>query len=169
MLVYRQIFLTILALLIFSPKIYGINLQLGLSAIEEGDDRLHPAATLHVQAADFMAFRSHYYGQTLGPLEERTLLLSGNFLFPFMKFKGLEGGIGPSLIHKTTRVMGVDYDGGTAQTTTPGLSLSIFWSPFPKYAVTLAWESQLFLAGPSSILLTTARRQAISISGGYQW
>lgn len=168
-LAYRQFFLVLLVLYPQSKELPASDIQFGFSGIDEGDDRLRPAASLHLNLNDTFALRTHYYGQDLSPLKERTLLLNGSYLFPFMKLKSLKGGLGLSYLRREITVPEVDYAPGTDLSQSGGLCLSILWNPLPKYPITLAWESNLFLAGSSSILFTTARRQALSISGGYQW
>jgi hypothetical protein len=141
----------------------------GVSMIEEGDDRPRVGGLLHVGIQDIYRARLHFYGRDVGPVKERTYLLSGvRHITPF-KSTMLKAAIGLavmneriSLAYPTDSSLNVNEDnlnvGGVF-----GLSLHV---PKGPLYFSVDWDAHVFPAGAAGILLATGRKQTISIAMG---
>jgi hypothetical protein len=151
----------------------AIEVAAGLSAVEEGDDRLRPALSLHGAINETYAFRMYYYGREFGPVREDTVLISGHRRFSLFGTDFIKAQLGVALMDEITKI---SYDkaedkkrneeehntniGGAV-----GISISLPPHLAPFYAH-LSWDSHIFPAGVGGILLSTGRKQTISIAAG---
>ncbi len=135
--------------------------------MEEGDDRQRPAISLALEWENLI-LNSYYYGQDIDRIRSRSHITSLGYSFPYMKLKWLRGSIGPSYMKKSMTLPIEDFSAASYSFESWGLALGLYWSPWsPLWR--LSWESHLYPAGYASLLLTTARRQSISVQGGWAW
>lgn len=175
----RRLGLGLLGLALIMDRAQGIEALGGISVVDEGDDRPRPAVHLQVGAKDRFQGRAYAWGRTFGPVAEQTILLAGGAEFGLPKLsKALSGVIGPALLWERTTIDPAespdgaeDVEGGQATTRDDngnlGLLLGVHYRPSKgPFLIDFGWDSHIFLAGVAGLLLTTARRQALSISFG---
>ncbi len=161
------------ACLVAGSASQAVELAAGLSAIEEGDDRLRPAISLHGAINESYALRMYYYGREFGPVREDTVLISGHRRFALFGTEFIKVNLGVALMDEFTKISYSKSEdksrneeehntniGGAA-----GISISLPPSMAPLYAH-LSWDSHIFPAGVGGILLSTGRKQTISIVAG---
>lgn len=171
--------ITLLYMMLLSPVCLisepanSLELAAGMAAVEEGDDRLRPAVALHAAINDFYAFRMYYYGREFGPIREDTIIISGHRRFSLFSTNIIKAQMGIVLMDEATKI---SYDksadkekneeehnaniGGAA-----GISISLPASAGPFYGH-FSWDSHVFPAGLGGILLSTGRKQTLSIVAG---
>ncbi len=151
----------------------AIELAAGLSAVEEGDDRLRPAVSLHGAINESYAFRMYYYGREFGPIKEDTVIISAHRRFSLFGKDFIKANLGIALMDEFTKISYSKTEdksrdeeehntniGGAA-----GIAISLPPSLAPFYAH-LSWDSHIFPAGVGGLLLSTGRKQTISIVAG---
>ncbi len=152
---------------------HAVELGVGLSAVEEGDDRLRPAVSLHGAINESYAFRTYYYGREFGPVREDTILISGHRRFSLFGKEYIKAQLGVALMDEITKISyskAEDKSRNEEEHNTNiggavGISIALPASLAPLYAH-LSWDSHLFPAGVGGILLSTGRKQTISIVAG---
>ena len=150
----------------------ALELGLGLSAIEEGDDRLRPGVMLHTGYKRWMG-RFFYYGRKFGPVTERTYLLSATRKFDLYRMFGinfLRAGIGAAIMDESIEISfaGDSKNSDSEHNFNLGFNFGIYGNipiPGPVF-VRLSMETHLFLAGQAGILLANGRKQMITLASG---
>lgn len=170
-LLHRSLLMVILVgPMIFDAKIWAAEYTIGISAIEEGDDRLRPAARLQLEAVDWLSLKLEAFGRDHGPFQERYYLISA--AYPFRVFENLpiKHAVGLVGSQKIMSFQGIT-DSSTAsreeQGRNFGIYLGVCWQLFWQHMLfQIAWDSHIFPAGINSILLATGRIQSLSVSMG---
>jgi len=169
--------ITLLYLSVASPVCFvdahAIELAAGLSAVEEGDDRLRPAVSLHGAINESYALRMYYYGREFGPIREDTIIISGHRRFSLFGTDFIRAQLGVALMDEITKITyrkpedkpRNEEEHNTNLGGALGISISVPPSMAPFYAH-LSWDSHIFPAGLGGILLSTGRKQTISIVAG---
>jgi len=158
-------------LLIASDCASAVELAAGIAGVEEGDDRLRPAGTLHLGITNSFFARAYVYGRSFGPITERTTMVSGNYRFPiFSPSSNFLAGIGAVVLLEETMVE-AEADSGDAdidqkQYNFGGAFGLAYRLPFDHLHVSINWDAHLFLAGGAAVYMVTGRRQALSIATG---
>ena len=80
-----------------------------------------------------------------------------------MKFKTIKGLLGVSYIQKSIKLDPAE-NARDLYLSAFGLAAGLQWTPFGEF-MHIAWESHLFSAGRSTVLLTSARQQTLTIAG----
>ena len=152
---------------------HAVELAAGLSAVEEGDDRLRPAVSLHGAINESYALRMYYYGREFGPIREDTVIISGHRRFSLFGKEYIKAQLGVALMDEMTKISyskAEDKSRNEEEHNTNiggavGISVSLPPSLAPFYAH-ISWDSHIFPAGVGGILLSTGRKQTISIVAG---
>ena len=167
---YRSLALVVLGTISLSTASFSsTQLHVGASIVEEGDDRPHPAASLRLNWEERYIASFHVYGEDMDPVSSRNYLVSAQHLFSFMNIPGVQGGIGVSALRREIYLPSANDNGGSYAGHNLGGSVGIYYTPIASYPLQLSWESNLYPAGIGAILLTTARRQVLTLSGGVSW
>lgn len=166
---HHTLSLLFLALLGKASPAHAFEVGAGLTAVEEGDDRIRPGVGLHVGFNDFYAGRIYYYGREYGPVKEQTFLASFMRRWSVFKSNTVTAGFGGVLMDERTALT---FDGeDTALNETEnnynlGAAMGIAWSlpksSGPLYA-SVAWDAHIFPAGIGGIFLSTGRKQTITL------
>jgi hypothetical protein len=151
----------------------AVEFGAGFAAVEEGDDRIRPAATLHLGLNNDFAGNAYYYGREFGPVKEQTFIV--NFVKSWAVFKSqfLAAHFGPCVMDEKTEItFASEYsDQDRAEDNLNagavyGISWSLPKSQGPLY-LSVSWDSHIFAAGVNGgLLLSSGRKQAISLVGG---
>lgn len=148
------------------------DLQLGLSALEEGDDRYRPGFHIHF-GWNAYSLRYFFFQQSFGPVRQRTHLLTGSRSFPIPGFEILSARFGLATLLENTRIRyASDIDQRFDRDQNPfnlGFLLGICWEYKNNGPLRLqaAWETALYPAGLiGGLLLSTGRKQMLSFSAG---
>lgn len=167
----------LLAMLVVPAQLSALEIGLGLSAIEEGDDRYRPGVLLHVSPRSGFYGRMFYYGRKYGPLIERNFLMSVNAeidAFRMMRANFLKGSLGLVFMNQQTELQfdGADSDESEVENSPNGgfvfglHATAPFKGPvFLKMSV----ESHMFLAGEAGILLANGRKHMVSLISGVKF
>lgn len=145
---------------------------MGFAAIEEGDDRVRPAAAVHAGFPRDFDGNLYYYGREFGPVKEQTFIV--NFVKNWSIFNSntVTAHFGPCLMDEK---IDVTFDGAESDKSesednfNAGAVYGIAWS-LPKSGplfLSVSWDSHIFAAGINGgLLLSTGRKQAISLVAG---
>lgn len=153
-------------------KANKLELGMGLSAIEEGDDRFRPGLAIHAGLARIWYGRAFLYGRDFGPVKERTYILSAGRklnLFQMFGIKFLRAGLGLALMDEHIEI---DIPGDSEHSLTEdnfnfGGTAGIYGSFLPRpFLLQLSVESHVFLAGEAGILLANGRKHIITVTAG---
>lgn len=169
---YRLLTWGVLALFWVPLPSLGVEAEVGVAAVEEGDDRLRPAAMAHVGITDALYVRGYIWGREFSGVTERTVLVAAGHRFPIFGSKYFSAGIGGALMDEYTEL------GATAAATDAGktehnynvgasTTLAAEYETGGAY-LRASWDAHLFLAGVAGIFLATGRKQALTISAGYR-
>lgn len=149
----------------------GTKWQLGVSGLEEGDDRFRPAL---FGSLDFDQYRYgfFYHKKIYGVVtEDRNLVFFGR-AFGTNLFKGLNIFTGLALLHEGNSIQYPDRDLQAFNRSEDEFNLGIFyglnWTVYEQENLfaTLSWESALFPAGLAVLALVTARKEYVTLSLG---
>lgn len=174
-----KFYITLLYMMLVSPVCLisvpakSSELAAGMAAVEEGDDRLRPAVTLHGAINELYAFRLYYYGREFGPVREDTIIISGHRRFALFNTDIIKAQIGVVLMDEATKI---SYDKSADKENNEeehngnlgaaaGISISLPAMMRPVYAH-FSWDSHVFPAGLGGILLSTGRKQTLSLVAG---
>lgn len=143
----------------------------GMAVVEEGDDRMRPAMALHGAINDY-AGRLYYYGRKFGPIKEETILISAHRRFSIFGTDFIKAQLGVAAMDESTKI---SYEGNDSHRNeeehhmnvgaAAGVSVSLPANMKPFYAH-FSWDSHLFPAGLGGILLSTGRKQTLSLAAG---
>lgn len=143
------------------------------AAVEEGDDLMRPAAGLHLGIKDKYFARAFVWGREFGPVQEQSVLISAGRTVPVFGSKILMARFGLAALAESTSVEFTGADAHLSRKATQynlgavaGLHLQ--WNRMGPLLVTAGWESHLFLAGVAGILLSTGRKQTLSVGFGWE-
>jgi len=161
------------ACFVVGPTSHAAEIAAGLSAVEEGDDRLRPAISLHGAINDSYALRMYYYGREFGPIREDTIIISGHRRFSLFGKDFIRAQLGVALMDEITKISysrAEDKSSNEEEHNTNiggalGISIAVPKTLAPFYAH-LSWDSHIFPAGIGGILLSTGRKQTISLVAG---
>lgn len=159
--------------LMLSQRAYSFELGLGLSAIEEGDDRIRPGMLLHASALDVYSSRLFYYARKFGPVTERTAIVSAYRhigIFRMLNNTFLYGGVGIAIMNEQT-VIDIPGDHVTENNPNLGFTFGLHGDLPIKGPVFIraSMESHLFLAGMAGILIANGRKNIISVTSGVKF
>jgi hypothetical protein len=159
---------------VFAPApAQAIELGAGFAAVEEGDDRIRPAAALHLGLNNDWAGNAYYYGREFGPVKEETFLLNFVKNWSIFKSKFLAAHFGPCAMNeKTTLTFDDEFkdENRSENNFNAGAVYGISWS-LPKSQgplfLSVSWDSHIFAAGLNGgLLLSSGRKQTIALVGG---
>lgn len=150
---------------------YGVDLGAGFSSVEEGDDRLRPAAFLHCGFKDTYRARLYTYGRDFGPVSERTILLSATRSVTSFKNSFLQTAFGVAILSQQTDVKYTAESDASQNDSENNLNIGGVFSVGVKYPMnslyfSADWDSHVFPAGLGGIFLSTGRKQTISLAMG---
>jgi hypothetical protein len=154
----------------------AVELGLGLTAIEEGDDRMRYGVLGHVGFAKDYFTRGFYYGRKYGPIIERTGILSLGYKLNIFQQFGTQfayAGFGLTAMNERTELkFAGDSENSTKEDNfNMGFLIGVYADiPIPgPIFLKAAWESHVFLAGLSGILLSNGRKQMMSLTTGVEF
>ncbi len=166
-----------LLLLVFTPfaqaRDEGLEIQFGMAALEEGDDRYRAGGLLHVAWNPYAA-RYYFFEYDFGPVANGLHLLELTRSFVLPGFQALFGRVGVAAALDHTRI---HYDSSSdadfnrnEYEWNGGLVFGVYWSPDTRggpLRFQFAWDSAVFPAGVNGgILLATGRKHTLSLSAG---
>lgn len=170
-------YIRVLVLFGASPALWAtpsdaIELAAGFAAMEEGDDRIRPAATVHAGFPRDFDGNLYYYGREYGPVKEQTILV--NFVKSWSVFNSnvLAAHFGPCLMDEKTDIAfdGADSDENRSENNFNAGAVYGIQASLPKSGplyLAVSWDSHIFAAGINGgLLLSSGRKQAISLVGG---
>lgn len=158
---------------VLSPLAQAMDFAAGFAAMEEGDDRLRPAMSLHVGWPQDFESKAYYYGRTYGPVKEETILLTAVKSWGLFKSKFLTAHFGAAVMDERTELT---FDGDHSEESESednlnagavfGIAAQLPKSQGPLF-LQVSWDSHVFAAGlAGGLFLSSGRKQAISIVGG---
>lgn len=140
----------------------------GLGAVEEGDDRLRPAAVVQAGKDHFYG-QGTLYGRRFAQVEERTFMLGGGYRTEIFQTKWLQAAVGAVVMEERTTIhprgTQTKIDSQSSYNVGGTLGIRGVWN-FDRYLVQASWDSALFPAGAAVLFLTTGRKQTVSLSAG---
>lgn len=162
--------------LVYKTNAHGFEIAGGIAAVDEMDDRLRPAASMHIGFTDEYYMRALLYGRKFGPIIERTSILSFAYRFPVYSNKSnLTAGVGLStLLEETTYDPNWDQETGEDKDKknqfNMGMNFGIgYRMPIDPIYLSFDWDGHVYLAGVSGLLLATGRKQALNIGIGLRF
>jgi hypothetical protein len=163
----QAIRLAVVSLYLTATHAYGVEIGSGLEAIEDGDDRLRPAALVHIATDKGFITRGYVYGRDYGPVSERNYLLAIGKRFDFSS-KTWQGIIGLAVLADTTEIIYKDYpqDNSSYTSTNVGMAFGVHWNIFDAKAFRLkaTWDSHVFPAGTGFLFLANARKSGLGLT-----
>lgn len=169
--------LRVLVLFAASPAFWTLpahafEIAAGFAAVEEGDDRLRPAAAVHVGFPRDFEGNLYYYGREFGPVKEQTVIVNFVKSWDVFNSKFLEAHFGPCLMDEKTDVSFDGEDSEESQSEDNLNAGAVYGINFalpkagPLY-LAASWDSHIFAAGINGgLLLSSGRKQTISLVGG---
>lgn len=147
----------------------AMDLSLGLTAVESGNDTFRPGATVRVGVGKVAVADYTILGRTIGPVTERTSIFSlggrwavgsGNLYVT----AGLSGA------QEITRIKGGSQEGGdlTEVSLAGGGALGVGYTLLRAagYRMDLSWTSHIYPAGGGGLLLAHGRKQLFGLTAG---
>lgn len=159
--------LFLLLLWAIASSSFAFELGTGLAGIEDGDDRLRPAAVMHIASQSGYTSRLYVYGRDYGPVRERNFVLSLNKKFDISS-KTWQGILGIAGLADRTDIIFPDNpeDNDTFTSTNLGMAFGIHWlildTKFMQVKAT--WDGHVFPAGTGFIFLANARKSALGLT-----
>ncbi len=161
---------------------FAFDLGLGIAAVEQGDDSQRPAVVINA-GTNFYAVRAYAYGRDYGPVSERTYSLSLLRRFGILASKDIEATLGMVIMNEQISLNYTSDQEAVAEAAQKkaisstennyniGAAMGIYYRILrTPLDVSLGWEAHLFPAGvQGGILLSTGRKQYLSLSSGYTW
>lgn len=153
-------------------KAYSAELSVGMSAMEEGDDRQRLGTSFSLELSNSYYSKIFYFQRNFGPVSEKLGLISISKKFKLFNSRYLSAGVGANVLvedQSITYTKAVDQAYNLSETQ---YNLGAFTGIYFKHAITskysygVSWESALYPAGLGGILLSTARKQFISLDIG---
>lgn len=145
----------------------GVDLSMGLSAIEEGDERMRPAATLTADFGKDWSLLLQNYGRIQKPVTQTTYLMAVTRQYPVFGSKSFRARVGGALAYEQSAMERTTGESERSANTNLGLYLGLNWQSDSRLFVSLDWGTGIFPAGMALLFLTTARKQ--SFSAGLGW
>ena len=150
----------------------GLSLQVGLAAMEEGDDRYRAGGALDLSWHAYSA-RGFYFEQNFGPVKRSTYLVefTRSLVLPPIQMFAARVGLAP-LLERTQLHYQASKDQAFNRNEyewNVGLAFGIFWQFHDqgRLRFQVAWDSVIFPAGLNGgILLATARKNLLTLSAG---
>ncbi len=157
----------------FTPLAFSLEAGLGITALDQGDDRTVPALSLKVAPnQDFIGY-THYHGVTLGPAHLDLLLVSGARRFNVFRSGFLTAQLGASVLLERVVIQydsSADADHNDSDLSgNIGGNFGIAINMFPASKLmdlSLSWDSHVFPAGIGGIFLANGRKQTITLTMG---
>ena len=158
--------------LMIATTLQAVDLGTGLVAIEDGDDRMRPAAVLQAASAGGYMGRFYLYGRDYGPVQERNYLLSLDKRFDIAS-KSLQGLVGVACLYDSTSIKFPENpeDDDNFSSTNIGGAFGLHWT-FVETKVArlqLTWDGHVFPAGSGFIFLANARKSAIGVTASTEF
>jgi len=168
--------------LTFSPaflagQAFAAEYGIGYGAIDQGDDRLEPAANVHAGLGNYVV-NLYYYGREFGPIRQDTYLLGVAHRWPIFGGSGLSAHFGISLLDERIRIkyLAAQYKANNSveDNFNVGVNFGVAWAFLPKGIAPIwaqiAWDSHIYPAGlEGGILLSSGRKQVISLAVGVEF
>lgn len=145
----------------------------GFAAVEGGDDRYEPAATLRLGFGDMFAANTFYWGRTYGPVRQETIMTSFVRRWGMFNSETMTAEFGAVLMDERISLRYHEpqesynrtennYNFGVVY----GVQIGLPKSAAPMH-LSLGWDSHLFAAGlEGGLFLATGRKHTLSIRGG---
>lgn len=150
----------------------------GAAAIEEGDDRMRPGASLHLGVDGDYGAHVYYWGREFGPVKETSYLLGIVKRVPVIGSKLFHAKFGLAALNERTAfafdaadTAGLDSDRSQPENNynlgaALGMAINLKIGSGPLF-FSVAWDSHIFAAGLSgAIFLSSGRKQALTLLMG---
>ena len=144
------------------------GLNLGLSAIEEGDERFRPALSLEAQWNDMWWTQLQTFGRRQAPVAQTSYLLGVGRSYGVFSSKALLARVGLALASESTAIERSTGGKASSTNTNVGLYLGLSWRSSSRVYFQVDWGSAVFPAGISLIFLATARKQNVTAGVGWR-
>ena len=150
---------------------YGVEVGGIMAAADEGDDRIRPAAGLHLGINDRWMGRMFYYGRSNGPVTESTMAVGGGYRYPV--FKHFRGNAGLSILMEQTEIYFSDYpeESGVVRQWNFGGAFGVSYDvqKFKPLYLSFGLDMHVYFGGTAGLYLTVARKQFLSMAAGVQF
>lgn len=149
-------------------------LAVGAGIVEQGDDRLEPAAAAILAVSESLALTAEAWGRSYGPVTQSTIMGSAVRSFAVGKSGLLSAHLGGTLMDEATTIKYSNpaYSGLNERKDAInlganfGVSLNLPKSLSPLHGE-LSWDSHVFAAGgQGGLFLASGRKQVIAVLVG---
>ena len=162
--------LLILTFFICSARLLAYDASIGPAILEEGDDRLKPAAYVSFSAKDF-GVHLFYNKNTYSPVHIQNTMIAITRPLPIVLYDQIHIDLGGTALYESVTI---NYQGEkpSFQKEQGNFNLGLFLSfsatyDLDPFSLRIGWQSGIFPAGlTGGILLASGRKQYISFSLG---
>ena len=165
--------LGVVTALLYAMPVNAFSLGAGVAAVEEGDDRLRPAALVHAGWTENYMSNLIFYGRSFQDVTQQTMIFSSSKRGSVPGFKSLKASAGLFMIDEQTRIKAVDPDTGKMMATENSWTGGVVFGleghllQIGRLKLRAAWESYLVPAGVNGLIfLATGRKQLFSLVMG---
>ncbi|MCX6117964.1 MAG: hypothetical protein NT027_10510 [Proteobacteria bacterium] len=164
--IWRYSLLSLSIFVSIAKASYGFEIGSGVSAVEDGDDRVRPAAVIHASTASGITNRFLFYGRDFGPVKERNYVLSISKRWD-VGSKTWQGLVGGAVMADQTEITfpNSPADNTSYTSTNFGMNFGLHWLAYETKVVQLkaTWDGYIFPAGTGFIFLANARKSALGL------
>jgi hypothetical protein len=148
----------------------------GGALVAAGDDRLEPAATVHIGWSPFEATDVYYWGRLYGPVKQENGMITLVRKWGLFKSNVMTAHFGIALLDERTTIHYDDplYASYNQQQNAlnGGVDFGVVFAIPPHagpVAFAMGWDSHVFPAGAEGmLLLATGRKETFSVTMGIQ-
>lgn len=167
---FRVLLILSTSLAFASTRVHAIEMEAGVGALEEGDDRGRGAAIVHLGFNGDWVGRFYLWGRNYGPVNETSGIISFSKQTSVFGSKALSASIGGSAMAEQTVLSYKDAPGENSDytSTNVGLALGLRYKIISgkTFSLSASWDSHIFAASEAVILLVTGRKQIIGLTAG---
>lgn len=152
----------------------ALSFAAGAGALEEGDDRLRPAALAQLTSASRnWSGEVAVYGRRFGLVRQQGQLYSGFYqgALPLGTSKRFQAAVGATLLHELTTLAATPSTPSQKRRLFNGaLALGLHVQIFKAGPVSLHanWDAHVFSSGAATFYLSTGRKQIVSLLIGFE-
>lgn len=156
---------------LYSTAGHSFELSTKLSGVEETDDVLKPSVGIELKLGSSFGAGYSYWGRSFGPVTESRALYSAYYIFKPFSTKIVSAAVGGSVLNEITELSyqpGYEAYNVKDEEFNAGMFAGIFFriAEGKTFYFDAHWESSIFPAGTSGILLVTGRKQVLGLNLG---
>jgi hypothetical protein len=161
---------SVLAAAVLRPQAANAaEFRLAGGTVEEGDDRYRPAAGIEFVTGNGLQGELLVWGRTFGLVAERSVLFAGTRSLDLFGNKNLSGLFGVSFLGESTEIAadGTSEASSSVSTNIGGVfGVRGTLAQWNGVRLGATWESHVFPAGASALILVTGRKQTLTMNAG---